>query len=80
MNTDRIITEKQITVSGMTLTRQSDGNYTANIVREESIAGVISTRISDEEDKWEHKIEKVKWDLRVGQEWLNQHPDKWAAK
>jgi len=77
---NKIIVAAHIIVSGIILNRQSDGNYIANVCREETITGVNSTKISDEEDKWEHKIENVKWDMRVGQEWLKLYPNKWAEK
>ena len=66
----------RIVVAGAVLERQEDGNYTGQVRRAETVAGVLSAKVSD--SKWSHKPDVVPWDVRVGQEWLRQNPGKWT--
>ena len=66
----------RIVVSGMTLQRQDDGNYTGNVRREFSSPGLPFMKLPNGE--WDHRPEVVPWDVRVSQDWLRMFPGSWA--
>ncbi len=72
----RTVYAPRIRVSGMSLARQTDGSYTANIVRAETtVAESVQTN-----GVWSSRAWTTPWDVRVDQGWLHMYPKAWEPE
>jgi len=65
----------KIQAFGIVYERQKDGSYTAQHRRKESR---VVDGFKDKSDTWHHVSNMVPWDMRLDQDWLRVHQDKWT--